>query len=198
MLAKISLISIFSLGLLLACALTPMATQPPSTPVGKTGSTATYVVTVLTPNVTLTSGPMEVSGLPNPALTPGATNPEVTQANIHTTICTSGFTAAVRPSESYTEALKRTQLKDYGYADQSLNDYEEDHLIPLEVGGNPTDPKNLWPEPRYGVYTSEQKDHLENKLHAMVCSGQIDLATAQQAFAGNWVDAYHRWVSPTP
>jgi hypothetical protein len=25
--------------------------------------------------------------------------------------------------------------------------YEEDHLSPLEDGGNPTDPRNLWPEP---------------------------------------------------
>jgi hypothetical protein len=25
-------------------------------------------------------------------------------------------------------------------------DYEEDHLISLELGGAPRDPKNLWPQ----------------------------------------------------
>jgi hypothetical protein len=44
-------------------------------------------------------------GEPNPALTPGVTNPAVTQANIKTTICKSGWSATVRPPESYTEAL---------------------------------------------------------------------------------------------
>ena len=28
-----------------------------------------------------------------------------------------------------------------------MSDYQEDHLISLELGGNPTDPRNLWPEP---------------------------------------------------
>src|ERR1700751_1081179 len=44
--------------------------------------------------------------LPDPPCTPGATNPTVTQATIHQTICTSGWTATVRPPESYTEQLK--------------------------------------------------------------------------------------------
>ena len=42
------------------------------------------------------------------------------------------------------------QIAEYGYADTSTADYEEDHLIPLELGGAPRDPNNLWPEPRYG------------------------------------------------
>ena len=29
----------------------------------------------------------------------------------------------------------------------SPSDYQEDHLVSLELGGHPTDPRNLWPEP---------------------------------------------------
>jgi len=74
--------------------------------------------------------------------------------------------------------------------------YEEDHLIPLEVGGNPTDPKNLWPEPRSTTpYNASKKDALENRLHEMVCSGQLPLDTARQAIASDWVAAYRQYVS---
>jgi hypothetical protein len=32
-----------------------------------------------------------------------------------------------------------------GFKDKTLGHYEEDHLIPLAVGGSPRSPKNLWP-----------------------------------------------------
>ena len=87
------------------------------------------------------------TGLPDSHLTPGAVNPAVTQANIQQTICERGYTKTIRPPVSYTEPLKRRQLREYGYADQHIWHYEEDHLVPLEVGGAPRDPRNLWPEP---------------------------------------------------
>lgn len=87
--------------------------------------------------------------LPNHTLTPGALNPAVTQATILKTICVSGWTTTVRPSSSYTTRLKRTQLAAYGYHDRSLADYEEDHLVSLELGGSPASTKNLWPEPHH-------------------------------------------------
>ena len=78
---------------------------------------------------------MVVSGdarsLPDPGLTPGALNPAVTEATIDTTICVRGWTRSVRPPAEYTEALKRRQIREYGYADRRLRSYEEDHLIPL-------------------------------------------------------------------
>ena len=72
---------------------------------------------------------------PNPDITPGATNPDVTQANIHQTICVSGWTATVCPPVSYTNNLKKEGIKEYGYSDPKLKDYEEDHFIPLESAG---------------------------------------------------------------
>jgi hypothetical protein len=45
------------------------------------------------------------------------------------------------------------------------------------------------------------KDALERKLHRLVCAGELDLKTAQQAIASNWIEAYKKYVSehpPTP
>jgi hypothetical protein len=91
---------------------------------------------------------MAQSALPDPARTPGALNPAVTQDTIGSTICVRGWTRTVRPPREYTSALKRQQIHVWGYEDRRMGDYEEDHLVPLDLGGSPTDPRNLWPEPR--------------------------------------------------
>jgi hypothetical protein len=110
------------------------------------------------------------------ARTPGVLNPDVTQANIRSTICRSGWTATIRPPVGYTNALKAKQMRVYGETG-SLSDYQEDHLISLELGGNPTDPRNLWPEP---YPRAADVDKIENELNSQVCSGQLTLAQAQQ------------------
>ncbi|HVS47342.1 MAG TPA: hypothetical protein VHJ99_00380 [Candidatus Dormibacteraeota bacterium] len=127
-----------------------------------------------------------VNGLPDSICTPGVADPRVTQDNISTTICARGYTKTVRPPASYTQDLKARQIAEYGYADTSLADYEEDHLIPLELGGHPTDPKNLWPQPRSGSHPASLKDLVENSLHTKVCAGVMTLAAAQAAIALNW------------
>jgi hypothetical protein len=125
--------------------------------------------------------------LPDSRCTPGAIDPAVTQANIHQTICVPGYTATVRPPDSYTGALKRSQLRAYGdYAGASLSGYEEDHLISLEIGGSPRSALNLWPEAHPASYT---KDGTENVLRAAVCSGKVTLAAAQHAIATDWATA---------
>jgi hypothetical protein len=86
-------------------------------------------------------------GLPDPRLSPGAINPSVDQSNIATTICKRGWTATARPPVAYTSALKLAQIVEYGYADRDPRHYQEDHLVPLELGGAARDPRNLWPEP---------------------------------------------------
>src|SRR5205823_948469 len=78
--------------------------------------------------------------------TPGVLNPDVTQQNIVATICKPGWTKTIRPPTDYTNALKLKQMRDYGVAG-SPTQYQEDHLVSLELGGHPTDPRNLWPEP---------------------------------------------------
>ncbi|HEY8979542.1 MAG TPA: hypothetical protein VIU15_08170 [Streptomyces sp.] len=127
--------------------------------------------------------------LPDPSCQPGALNPDVTQDTIDSTICVSGWTATVRPSSSYTTSLKKKQIVEYGYSDTSTADYEEDHFIPLELGGAPKDPQNLWPEPEYGDKTAGNKDTVENKLKKAVCAGQVSLSDAQNAIASDWTTA---------
>jgi hypothetical protein len=121
--------------------------------------------------------------LPDPHCTPGVTSSLVTQENIGATICVRGYTKTVRPPASYTGALKRKQIKQYGYSDTNPKHYEEDHLISLELGGAPTDPRNLWPE--RGA-SPNPKDRIENQLHAAVCSRQMNLADAQNLIGTDW------------
>jgi Protein of unknown function (DUF3761) len=138
--------------------------------------------------------------LPNSARTPGATNPSVTQADIGETICVSGWSATVRPDSSVTTGLKVAQLASgYSYkGDTATGDYEEDHLISLEIGGAPSAETNLWPEPYNTLEGARVKDVVENKLHALVCGGTISLATAQRAIASNWWIAYQTYVGAAP
>lgn len=129
--------------------------------------------------------------LPDPVCTPGSYNPDVTQSTIDTTICVSGWTATVRPPTTYTNPLKEQGIADYGYSDTSMSDYEEDHLVPLELGGSPRDPENLWPEPHTdsGNQTSYTKDGVETKLKNAVCDGRITLSAARSAIRTDWTTA---------
>ncbi|HEU5279166.1 MAG TPA: hypothetical protein VFU26_09715 [Gaiellaceae bacterium] len=111
----------------------------------------------------------------DPTRTPGVLNPDVTQATIGSTICAHGWTRTIRPPTSYTNALKEKQMRAYGVGG-SLSDYQEDHLISLELGGHPTDPRNLWPEP---YPRAAEVDAIENDLNAKVCAGAMSLEAAQ-------------------
>lgn len=131
---------------------------------------------------------------PDPTLTPGAINPAVTQANIHSTICKPGWTKTIRPPASYTDVLKIQQLKARHYEDQNPKDFEEDHLESLEIGGSPTSPLNLWPEPYAGQWGARKKDVVERVLNRLVCSGTISLSAAQNAIRNDWISAYQHYV----
>ena len=118
------------------------------------------------------TGPADI--YPDPTLTPGAANPDVTQKNIKDNICNRQWsTKQIRPPSAYTSKLKKKQLREYGDTvhqtraelinpntgkvdttrcvmhSDNMACYEEDHLIPLEDGGDPRDPKNLFPELRF-------------------------------------------------
>jgi hypothetical protein len=132
---------------------------------------------------------------PDPRCTPGTLNPEVTQAKIDSTICQSGWTSTVRPPESITEPEKLASIQAYGDTGPPSSD-EYDHDVPLELGGAVNDSRNLWPEPDYAhpaPFYANPKDHLEDKLHRLVCDGAMGLSQAQSAIASNWVAAYHRY-----
>ncbi|MFI1796885.1 hypothetical protein ACH427_05920 [Streptomyces sp. NPDC020379] len=131
--------------------------------------------------------------LPDPKCTPGATNPKVTQATVKTTICRSGYTKDIRPPVGITSREKTANAASYGYKG-SLKDYEYDHLISLQLGGDPNDPRNLWVEPpspghKPGAGPNNPKDVVETKLKTAICAGKADLVKAQQAIAHDWTTA---------
>ena len=132
--------------------------------------------------------------LPDPNCTPGATNPAVTKATLGSTICMPGWTSTVRPSSSFTYRLKVRQMSAWGIFG-STRTTEEDHLISLELGGAPSDSRNLWPE-LGGI--PNPKDRLENHLKSLVCSGQLGLGRAQRMIATDWVSAYRQAFGQNP
>ncbi|WP_372412731.1 hypothetical protein [Streptomyces luteireticuli] len=132
--------------------------------------------------------------LPDPRCTPGALNPDVTQATLKQTICRpTGYTKGIRPPVSITAPEKAASARAYGYTGD-LHDAEYDHLVSLELGGDPNDARNLWVEPpspghKAGAGPNNPKDAVESQLHTVVCSGKAQLRDAQQAIATDWTTA---------
>jgi hypothetical protein len=141
--------------------------------------------------------------LPDPRCTPGARNPRVTQSTLAGTICRSGYTSAIRPPTNVTDAEKDANARSYGYRG-SLHTAEYDHLISLELGGDPNDARNLFLEPNRAGASSyyNPKDSVESWLNRQVCNyihlasqhrgsatSYLPLDRAQQLIATDWVTA---------
>ena len=124
--------------------------------------------------------------IPNPTLTPGIVDPSATIEKI----CTPGYSASVRNVSAFTKKLVYKLYK----IDPKSSDFEIDHLISLELGGS-NSVQNLWPQ-SYNTLplNAYKKDRLENKLHSLVCNGNLDLDTAQKTIATDWVSAYKKYV----
>jgi len=161
--------------LVVACISVPATTAPSVVPV--TG------VPVEPPAPTV--DPAWAPHLPDPSLTPGDVLP-VTVSDI----CVAGYSSKVR---NVPQSVKDQVYQEYGITSHAPNSYEVDHLVSLELGGS-NSVRNLWPEPYTGDWNAHIKDRLEDKLHAMVCDGQIDLQSAQQEIATNWIAAYLKYV----
>ncbi len=149
---------------------TAVTTTPPTTATETTSTQSTTTTTATTPGPGLPS-----IILPDPKITPGRLNPGVRQSTIKKTICKSGWTKTIRPPVSYTNALKIQQMVLYEETG-SPSEYEEDHFIPLELGGAPRNPENLWPEPHS---QSKLSDPLETQLKRKVCKHLMTLKKAR-------------------
>lgn len=115
----------------------------------------------------------------------GAVNPNVTQANIGSTICVPGYTATIRPPQSYTAPIKRALWIKAGRKG-TLSDFELDHWIPLGSGGAPYDRANLVLQPWDGPDGAHAKDAVEVRVQREVCALKITLAAAQACFLADW------------
>lgn len=127
-----------------------------------------------------------------------STRPSPRIHTIGSMICRRGWTQQVRPPAWVTSDIKRRQLQDWGYESRAMRDFEEDHLVPLSLGGAPDDERNLWPEPWYPAdrWGADRKDELELALNRLVCSGRLPLSTAQTAIAQDWIRAYQHYLGP--
>ena len=138
-------------------------------------------------SLSATSVPADQLGdpiLPDPKMTPGATLPVASGD-----VCVSGYSKKVRNVPS---SVKKQVYAEYGITSHKPGEYEVDHLISLELGGS-NSIKNLWPESYLTQpWNARVKDKLENELHDEVCSGKIDLATAQHEIATDWIASYKK------
>lgn len=123
--------------------------------------------------------------VPNGDLTPGATDRSSVQD-----VCSAGVSTN---DPDVPDPLRREVLKEYGLTNVSIDSYQIDYLVTPQLGGAPNI-RNLWPEPSLNtVWNARVKDALEDRLHYLVCSGQLDLATAQHDLSHDWVAAYKKY-----
>ncbi len=122
---------------------------------------------------------------PKRNLTPGATLAVTTSE-----VCSADFTQHL---PGIPAAIQRKVFEAYGIVNPRPDAYEVDYLITPELGGATTI-RNLWPEPYHApIWNAHVKDDLEDRLHALVCRGELDLATAQHDIAANWISAYKKY-----
>jgi len=127
--------------------------------------------------------------LPNRAFTPGTARP----ASL-TEVCSLSHEEVVMP---VSPSERQRVFAEYGIPAAQSDRYEVDYLITPGLGGQ-DDIRNLWPEPYNAAqWNAHAKDALEERLHQMVCSHQLDLSVAQQAIATNWIAAYQKYVRPS-
>jgi hypothetical protein len=74
-----------------------------------------------------------------------------------------------------TTELRKEVFARYGLPWSEHSAWTVDHLIPCELSGAST-LANLWPQ---RIADAERKDRLEEKLHELALSGQLDLHEAQ-------------------
>jgi hypothetical protein len=123
--------------------------------------------------------------IPDPRLTPGATRP-VSLENV----CAMPHEEVVRDVSG---TLRQQVFREYGIVNPRPDDFEVDYLIAPGLGGA-EDLRNLWPQPSTPyTWNARKKDALEERLHQLVCEGQLDLETAQKAIATDWITAYEKY-----
>jgi hypothetical protein len=129
---------------------------------------------------------------PDRRCSPGAYSRELTAA----VVCAPGF--RTRPIRNVPESEKRAVEVEYGLQPgRHGRSLEIDHIVSLELGGS-NDIANLFPEGLYAHPGYRVKDRLENRLHELVCSGELSLRDAQLRIASDWERLYEQVFGVAP
>jgi hypothetical protein len=122
--------------------------------------------------------------LPEARLTPGA----VATVN-REQVCNSDWPK----NRGVPATIQHKVFEEYGIPNAAPRAYEVDYLITPALGGS-DDIRNLWPQTYSNTaWNAYVKDALEDRLRGLVCSGQLDLATAQHDISTNWIAAYQKY-----
>jgi anti-sigma factor RsiW len=134
--------------------------------------------------VWVTTNSSERYAIPRSDLTPGAVRSQAASE-----ICS----VQLNGNAEVLPVVQRQVFAEYGMPNAEARAYEVDYLITPALGGS-DDIRNLWPQPYAGSpWNAHVKDALEDYLRGMVCSGRLDLATAQHEIAVNWIAAYKKY-----
>ena len=132
----------------------------------------------------LSSAAVRALLVPNASLTPGAA------------ILASQSQVCAAPSSNnrpVPASLQRQVFEEYGISGAQARSYEVDYLITPALGGA-DDIHNLWPQSySASIWNARVKDALEDRLHQLVCEGELDLATAQREISADWIAAYKKY-----
>ncbi len=180
-----------ALALILLSALVVAARLALPTSFNASNSNTVNLPVLATEPVVMVVPTKNVAELQDSTLTPGA----VVSTNVNL-VCSLGYASSIRPRGALWRTLKAEAYAGYHIpaAQRATVDgagvhhsfYQVDHLIPLELGGDPTSIENIWPQ---RIESAERKDRVEDKLHELVCSGQMSIGVAQQRIRENWKTA---------
>jgi hypothetical protein len=93
-------------------------------------------------------------------------------------LCRPGYATSVRPSLEVSQRLKLALCSQHHIAD-CHHGWILDHIIPLELGGDPVADSNLQLQTFAAAHA---KDLVENETRRQYCAGKITLEQAQSRF----------------
>ena len=161
----------------------------PAAPLGRFAVAGTAFLGVLLVILLIFQSTVSAEGpKPRMAITPGETRPITLEE-----VC--DYPKAEVISRDIPLDVQRKVYAAYGIKAPQANQFEVDYLITPDLGGTESI-RNLWPQPYSVRWNAHVKDKLEERLHELVCSRKLDLATAQHDIAADWIAAYKKYVGP--
>jgi hypothetical protein len=120
----------------------------------------------------------QLGDVPDQRCTPGS----VASTDVADICSRVGGSYSERHRQAYSLETKLEVLNRYGLPLSAARDFQDDHRVPLCVGGA-DDPANRWPQ-RWA--DARRKDDLEAAVCKAVCERRMSLQDGQAIFLGDW------------